>query len=54
MLPDGSMKDDVKLPDGDLGDKIEEDFNEGKELLVTVISAMGEEAVVSFKEAPKN
>ncbi|ORX89544.1 eukaryotic translation initiation factor 5A-2 [Basidiobolus meristosporus CBS 931.73] len=54
MLNDGSMKDDVKQPEGELGDKLEEDFNEGKELLVTVISAMGEEAVISYKEAPKN
>ncbi|ORY02081.1 eukaryotic translation initiation factor 5A-2 [Basidiobolus meristosporus CBS 931.73] len=54
MLNDGSMKDDVKQPEGELGDKMEEEFNEGKEILVTVISAMGEEAVISYKEAPKN
>ncbi|KAK9764919.1 translation initiation factor eIF5A [Basidiobolus ranarum] len=54
MMADGSMKDDVKQPEGDLGNKMEEEFNEGKELLVTVIAAMGEEAVVSYKEAPKN
>jgi len=50
---DGSTKDDVKLPDNELGEKIQNDFSEGKELIVTVISAMGEEAAISYKEAPK-
>ncbi|CEP14557.1 hypothetical protein [Parasitella parasitica] len=53
MLSDGSTKDDVKLPEGDLGEKMEEDFEEGKELVVSVVSAMGEEKALSFKEAPK-
>lgn len=54
MTPDGETKDDVKQPDGELGDKLSSDFNDGKELLVTIISAMGEEALISYKEAPKN
>lgn len=54
MTPDGATKDDVSLPDGELGDKIQEDFDEGKDLLVTIISAMGEEAAVSYKEAPRS
>jgi translation initiation factor 5A len=53
MLADGSTKDDVKVPEGELGDKLSADFDEGKELMVSVISAMGEEACVSFKDAPK-
>lgn len=53
MNPDGSTKDDVKLPEGDLGEKIQADFDEGKDLLVTIVSAMGEEAAVTYKEAPK-
>ncbi|KAI7903407.1 eukaryotic translation initiation factor 5A [Cokeromyces recurvatus] len=53
MLPDGSTKDDVKLPEGELGTKLEEEFDEGKELVVSVVSAMGEEHCLSFKEAPK-
>ncbi|KAI9227748.1 MAG: eukaryotic translation initiation factor 5A [Piptocephalis tieghemiana] len=44
MDTDGNMKDDVKLPDGELGESIQKDFDEGKELNVTIISAMGEEA----------
>ncbi|KAG7930565.1 hypothetical protein KL934_004638 [Ogataea polymorpha] len=53
MTNDGETKDDVKAPEGELGDKLQADFDEGKDLLVTVISAMGEEACVSYKEAPK-
>ncbi|VVT47450.1 uncharacterized protein SAPINGB_P001717 [Magnusiomyces paraingens] len=53
MSSDNSMKDDVKLPESDLGNEIHDAFDEGKELLVTIISAMGEEAPVSWKEAPK-
>ncbi|CAG8579132.1 8329_t:CDS:2, partial [Cetraspora pellucida] len=47
MLSDGSTKDDVRVPEGELGEKLQADFDEGKELYVTVISAMGEEAVIS-------
>lgn len=53
LTADGDAKDDVRLPEGDLGSKIESDFDEGKDLLVTIISAMGEEAAISAKEAPK-
>ena len=53
MSDDGSTKDDVKLPDSDLGKQIQADFDDGKDLLVTIVSAMGEEQAISFKEAPK-
>jgi translation initiation factor 5A len=53
MKQDGNTKDDVKIPEGDLGAQISAGFNNSKELLVTIVSAMGEEAVISFKEAPK-
>jgi len=52
MTQDGASKDDVKVPEGDLGKQINEGFDDGKDLLVTIISAMGEEAAMSFKEAP--
>ena len=54
MTQAGDMKDDVKLPDGDLGDKIEAEFEEGKELLISVLTAMGEEAAIAVKEAPRS
>ncbi|SAM01996.1 hypothetical protein [Absidia glauca] len=53
MLPDGTTKDDVKLPDNEIGEKITEDFEEGKDLLVSVVSSMGEEHALSSKEAPQ-
>jgi len=45
MTNDGTAKDDVKVPDADLGKDIQAGFDEGKDLLVTIISAMGEEQV---------
>ncbi|KAL5498207.1 ANB1 [Sanghuangporus sanghuang] len=53
MTSDGTPKDDVKLPEGDLGKEIQENFDAGKDLLVTIVSAMGEEQAISWKEAPK-
>lgn len=53
ITQDGTSKDDVKVPDSDLGKQIEDDFEAGKDLLVTIVSAMGEEAAISYKEAPK-
>ncbi|KAK0531373.1 translation initiation factor eIF5A [Tilletia horrida] len=53
MTADGGSKDDVKVPDGEIGDSIQKDFDDGKDLLVTIISAMGEEQAISFKEAPQ-
>ncbi|KAG9094901.1 Eukaryotic translation initiation factor 5A [Ceratobasidium sp. 370] len=53
MTQDGTPKDDVKVPEGDLGKQIQDDFDAGKELLVTVVAAMGEEQAIGVKEAPK-
>jgi translation initiation factor 5A len=53
MSGDGTSKDDVKMPEGEIGDQISSQFDEGKDLLVTIISAMGEEQAISFKEAPQ-
>ena len=43
MNSDGVTKDDVKVPEDDLGKQIQADFDDGKELLVTIVAAMGEE-----------
>ncbi|KAI9243965.1 eukaryotic translation initiation factor 5A [Sporodiniella umbellata] len=53
MTQDGNTKDDVKLPENELGEQLEAEFEDGKELLVTVVTAMGEEHALTFKEAPK-
>merc|ERR1711974_487250 len=51
FMPDGSTKEDLKLPSGDLGEKIQAAFDEGKELMICVLAAMGMEEAKSFKEA---
>ncbi|MGW2364661.1 translation initiation factor IF-5A [Streptomyces sp. NPDC001667] len=50
----GDTKEDVKLPTGDLGESIESQYRSGKELVVTVITAMGEEAAISVREVTGN
>jgi hypothetical protein len=41
MDGDGNSKDDVKVPDTDLGKEIEKAFEDGKDAMVTIIAAMG-------------
>ena len=53
LLPNGMTKEDLSLPEGELGDKIRCDYDEGKDLLISVLSALNEEGVVAFKEQPK-
>ncbi|OMH79655.1 Eukaryotic translation initiation factor 5A-2 [Zancudomyces culisetae] len=53
MNADGSTKEDVRVPEGELGEQLEAAFDEGKELVVTILSSMNEEACITFKEAPK-
>jgi len=43
--------DHFKLPEGELGQKIKAAFENGEDLNVVVLSAMGEDAVVDFKTA---
>lgn len=45
MTADGTLKSDVKVPEGDIGKAIQEDHEQGKEILVTIVSSMGEEQV---------
>merc|ERR1712039_39837 len=51
MMPDGSTKEDLKIQEGEIGEKLREAFNNGKEVTVQVLSAMGMEQAKSFKEA---
>ncbi|KDN36394.1 initiation factor 5a [Tilletiaria anomala UBC 951] len=52
MTSDGTSKDDVKVPEGTLGEEIQSAFDDGKDLMVTIVSAMGEEQALAWKEAP--
>lgn len=55
MSDDGTLKDDVKLPDGEVGEKIEKLFRtEEKDTNVVVLTAMGEEVAMDAKEAPRS
>ena len=54
LLTDGGeSKDDVPVPEGELGEKLEADWEDGKELNCSIISAMNEEACISYKESPQ-
>ncbi|KAE8325907.1 translation protein SH3-like domain-containing protein [Aspergillus sergii] len=50
----GNTKDDVKVPEGDVGSKITKMFTEEeKDVNVTILTSMGEECAIDCKEAPK-
>ncbi|PVV02548.1 hypothetical protein BB560_002999 [Smittium megazygosporum] len=51
MDSEGGMRDDIRVPDGEIGQQMTADFDSGKELAVTVLISMGEEAAISFKES---
>ncbi|RQM07891.1 hypothetical protein DH86_00000781, partial [Scytalidium sp. 3C] len=54
MSEDGETKDDVKVPEGEIGEKINRLFTEEeKDTNVIVLTAMGEQAAVEAKEAPR-
>ncbi|KAJ5278895.1 eukaryotic translation initiation factor 5A [Penicillium angulare] len=54
LKDDGDTKDDVKVPDGDVGKQIVRMFkDEGKDVNVIIQTAMGEECAIDAKEAPK-
>lgn len=45
----GDTRDDLKRPGGDIGNSLKAAFDKGDELLCTVLSALGEEAVIAIK-----
>lgn len=51
MLDNGETKDDLKLNDNETCQNLRTLFENGKSLLVTVLSAMNEEMIISFKES---
>ncbi|MCO5569799.1 hypothetical protein L7F22_023513 [Adiantum nelumboides] len=56
LMENGGTKDDLRLPtDDQLLTQIKDGFGEGKHLVVTVMSAMGEEQICALKDiGPKN
>ncbi|XP_017066344.1 eukaryotic translation initiation factor 5A-like [Drosophila eugracilis] len=49
MSDNGEIREDLKVPDGELGGAIRSDFEDGKDLLCTVLAACGEECVIAVK-----
>lgn len=46
----GEEKIDVRVPEGEVGDKIREKFSEGKDCSVIVLGAMGQEIAIEIVE----
>nr|GMD25926.1 eukaryotic translation initiation factor 5A-like [Ipomoea batatas]GMD28940.1 eukaryotic translation initiation factor 5A-like [Ipomoea batatas] len=55
LTESGGTKDDLRLPtDEALLAQIKDGFNEGKDLILSVMSAMGEEQICGLKDIGKN
>ncbi|KAL4427424.1 hypothetical protein ABPG74_004462 [Tetrahymena malaccensis] len=52
LLENGETKEDLKLPDDEpeLVEKLRADFENQKDILVSIISAMGQEKIISYRE----
>lgn len=53
MDDSGDIRDDLRLPEGDLGVDITKRHEKDEPSLVTILSAMGEEAAIAVKVMPK-
>ncbi|XP_029983573.1 eukaryotic translation initiation factor 5A-1-like [Sphaeramia orbicularis] len=49
MDDNGELREDLKIPEGDVGKDIEKRFDNGENLIITVLKALDEEQVVSIK-----
>jgi len=49
MDDSGEQRDDVQVPDGEVGEEIKTKFENGDNLLITILSAVGEEMAVGVK-----
>jgi len=49
MSDGGDLREDLKTPDGDLGSQLKGEFDNGREILCTVLKACGEECVIAIK-----
>jgi len=54
MSIDGSStKDDLRVPEGELGDQLRSGFKDGKDIVVSVLGALDQEQIVAIKETGK-
>ena len=49
----GDIREDIKLPEGDIGKEIQSKHDAGDNFMVTIISAMGDEAAIATKAITK-
>ncbi|XP_063676845.1 uncharacterized protein LOC134813096 [Bolinopsis microptera] len=49
----GELVEDIRCPEGDLGERLKTMTDEGKMIIVTILKAMGEEKVIDVKEDTK-
>ncbi|KAG5844039.1 eukaryotic translation initiation factor 5A-1-like [Anguilla rostrata] len=49
----GEVREDLKIPEGDLGKEINSRFEDGEDMMITVLSAMNEECAVAIKAGSK-
>jgi len=49
MNDNGDVREDLKLPESELGAQIRADYDAGREILCTVLKACGEEVVIAIK-----
>jgi len=49
MSDGGDLKEDLRLPDNDIGTEINKKFTNDENFMVTVLTAMDEEAIVAIK-----
>ena len=54
MDTNGEMKEDLTLPNDDVGKDIRNRHEEGQEMMVTVLEAVGQERVVTVKQIIDN
>jgi len=43
------LREDLKIPDGELGGQLTTEYEAGREILCTVLKACGEEVVIAIK-----
>eukprot|EP01091_Cochliopodium_minus_P004134 TRINITY_DN1404_c0_g1_i1.p2 TRINITY_DN1404_c0_g1~~TRINITY_DN1404_c0_g1_i1.p2 ORF type:complete len:150 (-),score=49.72 TRINITY_DN1404_c0_g1_i1:88-537(-) len=53
MDEEGNVREDLKLPEGELGDDIRNKFDDGADLDVIVLSAMGHDQIMDYKVTNK-
>jgi len=53
MDEEGNLSSDIKVPEGEVGEEITKRYENGEELLVSILKAVGEECAVAVKNMSK-